>query len=150
MCETEIFFHFNCVTEDNLFWCPSMRPARVRFLESPETLRVTQSSLYLESDGVPRHETSFILIFLPFTSCEKTSPTEQAGRIFTNGLSDPKGFRDFRETGRRTEMNLESESMWLKNGTAVLNINFGKTLLKTRNFSISWLFLMYNKKTRYH
>ena len=57
--------------------------------------------------------------------------------------------RDFRETGRRTEMNLESESMWLKNGTTVLNINFGKTLLKTRNFSISWLFLMYNKKTRY-
>ena len=93
---------------------------------------------------------AFILIFIPFTSCEKTSPTEQVGRSFTDGFSYPKRFRDFRETGRRTETNLESEIMWLKNSTTVLNINFGKTLLKTRKFSISWLSLMYNKKTRYH
>ena len=43
-----------------------------------------------------------ILIFLPFTSCGKTSFTEQAGRSFTEGFSDPKTFRDFRETGHRS------------------------------------------------
>ena len=43
-----------------------------------------------------------ILIFLPFTSCEKTSFTEQAGRSFTDGFSDPKSFRDFREKGPRS------------------------------------------------
>ena len=40
-----------------------------------------------------------ILIFLPITSCGKTSFTEQAGRSFTDGFSDPKSFRDFRGTG---------------------------------------------------
>ena len=40
-----------------------------------------------------------ILIFLPITSCGKTSFAEQAGRSFTDGFSDPKSFRDFRETG---------------------------------------------------
>ena len=40
-----------------------------------------------------------ILIFIPFTTYEKTSFTEKAGRSFTNGFSDPKSSRDFRETG---------------------------------------------------
>ena len=43
-----------------------------------------------------------ILIFLPFTSCGKTSFTEQAGQSFTEGFWDPKSFRDFRETGPRS------------------------------------------------
>ena len=40
-----------------------------------------------------------ILIFTPFTSYQKTSFTERAGRTFRNGFSGPKRFRDFRETG---------------------------------------------------
>ena len=40
-----------------------------------------------------------IFIFIPFTTCEKTSFTEQAGRNFTNSFSGPKSYRDFRETG---------------------------------------------------
>ena len=39
-----------------------------------------------------------ILIFIPFTTYEKTSFTEKAGRSFTNGFSGPKSSRDFRET----------------------------------------------------
>ena len=42
-----------------------------------------------------------ILIFLPITSCEMSSFTEQAGRSFTDGFSDQKSFRDCRETGPR-------------------------------------------------
>ena len=41
-----------------------------------------------------------ILLFIPFKSCEKNSFTERAGRSFTDGFSDPKRFRDFRQTGR--------------------------------------------------
>ena len=40
-----------------------------------------------------------IFIFIPFTTYEKTSFTEQAGRSFTNGFSGLKSFRDFREKG---------------------------------------------------
>ena len=36
-----------------------------------------------------------ILIFIPFTTYEKTSFTEKAGRSFTNGFSGPKSSRDF-------------------------------------------------------
>ena len=43
-----------------------------------------------------------ILIVIPFTSHEKNSFTELAGRSFTNSFSGPKSFRDFRETGPRT------------------------------------------------
>ena len=39
-----------------------------------------------------------MLIFIPYTACEKTSFTEYAGRSFTNGFSGPKSFQDFRET----------------------------------------------------
>ena len=42
---------------------------------------------------------AFIFIFIPFTTYEKTSFTEQAGRSFTNDFSGPKSSRDFRETG---------------------------------------------------
>ena len=42
-----------------------------------------------------------ILIFIPFTTYEKTSFPEKAGRSFTNGFSGPKRSRDFRETGPR-------------------------------------------------
>ena len=44
-----------------------------------------------------------ILIYIPFTTYEKTSFTELAGRSFTNGFSGPKCFRYFRETGPRVE-----------------------------------------------
>ena len=40
-----------------------------------------------------------IFIFIPFTTYEKASFIEQAGRNFTNGFSDPKSSRDFREKG---------------------------------------------------
>ena len=39
-----------------------------------------------------------ILIVISFTTYEKTSFTELAGRSYTNGFSGPKSFRDFRET----------------------------------------------------
>ena len=42
---------------------------------------------------------AFILIFIPFTTYEKTGFPELAGRSFTNGFSGPKRFPDFRETG---------------------------------------------------
>ena len=42
---------------------------------------------------------AFILIFIPFTTYEKTGFTELAGHSFTNGFSGPESFRDFRETG---------------------------------------------------
>ena len=45
-----------------------------------------------------------ILIFIPFTTYEKTSFTEKAGRSFTNGFSGSKSSRDFRETGPSTRM----------------------------------------------
>ena len=40
-----------------------------------------------------------ILIFIPFTTYEKISFGEWAGRSFTNGFSGPKSLRDFRKTG---------------------------------------------------
>ena len=40
-----------------------------------------------------------ILIYIPFTTYEKTSFTELAGRSFTNSFSGPKCCRNFRETG---------------------------------------------------
>ena len=40
-----------------------------------------------------------LFIFVPSTTYEKTSFTKQASRSFTNGFSDPKTFREFRETG---------------------------------------------------
>ena len=40
-----------------------------------------------------------VLIYIPFTTYEKTSFTELAGRSFTNDFSGPKCFRDFQETG---------------------------------------------------
>ena len=42
-----------------------------------------------------------ILIFIPFTTYEKTSFTESAGRSSRNGISGPNGFPDFEETGPR-------------------------------------------------
>ena len=42
-----------------------------------------------------------ILIFVPFTTYEKTSFSEKAGRSLKNGFSGPNIFRDFRETGSR-------------------------------------------------
>ena len=42
-----------------------------------------------------------ILIFIPFTTYQRTSFTEWAGRKFRNGFSSPKRFRDFRQTGPR-------------------------------------------------
>ena len=50
-----------------------------------------------------------ILIFIPFTTYEKTSFTEKAGRSFTNGFSGPKSSRDFRETGPRTRFEKEAK-----------------------------------------
>ena len=44
-------------------------------------------------------ETLPLLIFIPFTTYEKKSFTEQAGQSLMDGFSDPKIFRDFRETG---------------------------------------------------
>ena len=40
-----------------------------------------------------------ILFFIPFTTYQKTSFTEEADRSFTNGFAGPKSFRDFPETG---------------------------------------------------
>ena len=42
---------------------------------------------------------AFILIFMHFTTNEKTRFPEPVGRGFTNGFSGPKSFPDFRETG---------------------------------------------------
>ena len=38
---------------------------------------------------------AFILIFIPFTTYEKTDFPELAGRSFTNGFSGPKSFPHF-------------------------------------------------------
>ena len=60
---------------------------------------VTQFSLCLQNQGISRHETMVVLIFIPFTAYQRTSFTEQAGQSYTNGFSGPKSFRDFRGTG---------------------------------------------------
>ena len=52
---------------------------------------------------------AIILIFILFTTYEKTSFTEKAGRSFTNGFSGPKSSRDFRETGPRTRFEKEAK-----------------------------------------
>ena len=44
---------------------------------------------------------AFILIFIPFTTYEKTNFPELAGRSFTNGFSGPKSFPNFQEMGPR-------------------------------------------------
>ena len=43
-----------------------------------------------------------ILIFIPFTTYEKTSFTEKAGHSFMNGFLGPKSFWDFWEMGPRS------------------------------------------------
>ena len=48
-----------------------------------------------------------ILDFIPFTTYEKTSFTEYAGRSFTNGFSGPKSFRKFRETAPRCALRVK-------------------------------------------
>ena len=50
-----------------------------------------------------------ILIFISYTTYEKISFTEWAGRSFTNGFSGPKSLRDFRETGPSSLLVLPSK-----------------------------------------
>ena len=66
-----------------------------------------------------------IFIFIPFTTYEKISFTEQAGRSFTNGFSGPKSFRDFRETGLRFfNAHVSVRSIMRKSGRADSGENF--------------------------
>ena len=72
------------------------------FLESPETFRTYFGLHHFVSPKRKRLDVrnfAFILIFIPFSTYEKTGFTELAGRSFTNGFSGPESFRDFRETG---------------------------------------------------
>ena len=79
--------------------------------------RVTQFSLYLQSEGVSRHlNFAVILIFIPFTTHEKTSFPEEAGRSFTNGFSGPKRFRTF-------EKRAPGDYPWDNNGKSKIKLN---------------------------
>ena len=81
-----------------------------RFLKVPKLFgRISGYIIHFVSSKRKRFEArhfAFILIFIPFTTYEKTGFTELAGRSFTNGFSGPESFRDFRETGPRSD--------WLK------------------------------------
>ena len=76
---------------------------RDSFLESPETFRVhVVWQIFFVSSKPWRLEARNlvgILIFIPFTTYEKTSFTEIVE--IEIDFSGPKGFRDFRETGLR-------------------------------------------------
>ena len=74
-----------------------------RFSKVPKFFgRISGDIILFESSKQRRLEAgniATILIFIPFTTREKTSFTEWTGRSFTNGFSGSKIFRDFRETG---------------------------------------------------
>jgi len=78
---------------------------RASFLEVPKLLgRISGDMILVVSPKRRRLEApnfAVILVFIPFTTYQKTSFTEQAGRGFRNGCSGPKSFRDFRETSPR-------------------------------------------------
>ena len=78
------------------------------FLKSPKTFQAAISGyviLFVSSERrrLEARNFAFILIFIPFTTFEKTGFPELAGRSFTNGFSGPKSFPAFRETGPRSE-----------------------------------------------
>ena len=81
-----------------------------RFSKVPKLFgRISGYIIHFVSSKRKRFEArhfAFILIFIPFTTYEKTGFTELAGRSFRNGFSGPESFRDFRETGPRSD--------WLK------------------------------------
>ena len=54
-----------------------------------------------------------VFSFIPFTTYEKSSFTEEAGLSFTNGSSGPKRFREFRETGHRSAVPVPYKRMKL-------------------------------------
>ena len=72
------------------------------FLERPETFRAHfgrhNSPCILKRRRLEARNFAVFLDFIPFTTYERTSFTEYVGRSFTNGFSDPKSFREFRET----------------------------------------------------
>ena len=72
-------------------------------LESPETFRAhfrgPNSLCIFKTKGPRGTKPAIISICILFTTYGKASSTEEAGRSFTNGFSDPKSFRYVRETG---------------------------------------------------
>ena len=94
------------------------------FLESSETFRTyfgLHNSLCIFKMKASRARNfAFILIFIPFTTYEKTSFTKLAGRSFTNGFSGPESFRDFRlrngpqAVSRKTRKLIGPEKQFLK------------------------------------
>ena len=54
-------------------------------------------------------------MFIPFTTYEKTSFSDQVGRSFTNGFSGPKSFRGFLEThpSRQRKVFIVIAFLWL-------------------------------------
>ena len=68
-----------------------------------------------------------ILIFIPFTTYEKTSLTEKAGRSFTNGFSGisrnglPGRVRGYTPSGKKLEMVARVRAFWRHYGEASLS-----------------------------
>lgn len=98
-----------------------------------------------------------IFILIPFTTCEKISFTEQPGRNFTNGFSDPKSSRDFRETGPRQEetkfndwrTNQSSRSLYCKSrGFTIRHDKLGERPLFSDLFPSFQLFTYFNVNLR--
>ena len=85
---------------------------------------------FLSSKRRPLEARNFaiILIFIPFTTYEKTSFPRLAGPSFTNGFWDPKSFPDFRETGL---FRVPQFPLYLHNAE----------VLKPSNFAIRLVFL---------
>ena len=81
---------------------PSYRTG-AHFLKVSKLFGGISSDIILFVSSKQRHleaqNSAVILIFISFTTYEKTSFTEQVGCSFANSFSDPKRFCNFQETG---------------------------------------------------
>ena len=79
---------------------PSYRPG-AHFLKVPKLFGGISSDIILFVSSKQSHleaqNLAVILIFIPFTTYEKTSFTEQVGCSFANSFFDPKRFCNFQE-----------------------------------------------------
>ena len=112
----QLFSQFYCQWKGSL--SQSVRPGAC-FSKVPKPFgRISGDIILFVSSKRRRLEPrnfAVIFIYIPFTTYEKTSFTEQAGRSFTNGFSGPKSSRDFRETGPRTSRSLGQLTSQLAN-----------------------------------
>ena len=80
-----------------------------RFSKVPKLLGRISGDISSKGRRLEARNFAVILIFILFTTYEKTSFTEWADRGFTNGFSGSKSFRDSRETGPWTYLKMTAK-----------------------------------------